>query len=146
MLMASFLLHFLGLIWLIALAICDIRSGKLPNLLTVNGTIVGLIVHAFNHNIGACLAGISLGYGSLFLVNLCYQAWRKRPGLGSGDAKMLAMLGCWLGPTLVLPILAWGSILSCLYAATHLIWQQQIPKQMPFGPFLAAATCILTMP
>jgi prepilin peptidase CpaA len=84
--------------------ILDVRTGKIPNWLTVPTLGAGLIVHPI---IGATvgdgwLAGLkfsALGFATGFALLLVL--WLLG-GSGGGDVKMMSALGSWLGVKLVI--------------------------------------------
>jgi prepilin peptidase CpaA len=80
------------LVWALAVAILDLRTRKVPNLLTLPASIVALVSLAMA---GRCLTGDSwdsgVGAGVFALVvTLPAYAWGK---LGAGDAKYLLAIG-----------------------------------------------------
>jgi leader peptidase (prepilin peptidase)/N-methyltransferase len=59
-------------------------------------------------------------------------------GMGLGDVKMLAMVGAFLGPRLVLVTLLAGSITGCLLVIPWLLLTGRgFRTPVPFGPFLS---------
>jgi prepilin peptidase CpaA len=87
-------------------AICDFRTKKLPNWLTVPSFIAGLAYHIVSgaltggwsgawHGVVFAMAGFATGFGILFVLWLI-------GGGGAGDVKMMGALGAWLGATLTL--------------------------------------------
>jgi len=84
----------------IALMACltDLRSRRIPNVLTFGGALAALVFHtatAGSHGLLASLAGWGLGV-VFFLLPFALG------GLGGGDIKLLAALGAWLGPALTI--------------------------------------------
>lgn len=72
----------------------DLRTRRIPNLLTLGGAGLGLAFHAIAGGggaFGASLAGWFVG--AALLVPLFWLG-----GMGAGDVKLLAALGAWLGP------------------------------------------------
>ena len=51
------------------------------------------------------LLGGFCGFFLIYGINVLYHLWRGRDGMGFGDVKLMAMLGVWLGPESLLPIL-----------------------------------------
>ena len=95
-----------------ALVIClvacayDLRTRRIPNLLTLGAAGLGLGFHAIAHGPGAF--GASLGgwmVGAVLLVPLFWLG-----GMGAGDVKLLAALGAWVGPKDIL----WVALCSAL--------------------------------
>lgn len=134
-----------GLCLVCLAAAIDARTGYLPDALT--WPLLGLgIIHAVLFpgfpSPAQALAGVAAGYGLPWVVAHAYLLWRKQPGLGGGDIKLLAAMGAWLGPAQV----PWVLLLACLLAllgawAGAVLRRQswQARRAQPFGPALAAA-------
>ena len=96
-----------GAVVVLSLAACvfDVRTGRIPNLLTFAAAGLGLAFHLTVHGAagaGSSLAGLGIG-GVLFFPLFALG------GLGAGDVKLMAALGAWLGPA--------GAAWTALYAA-----------------------------
>jgi len=79
-------------------AVVDVREHRIPNYLTIPAAVLGLAFHTFMPNgygLWMSLAGLGLGFAVLFVP------WLLGGG-GMGDVKLLAALGAWLGPAMVL--------------------------------------------
>jgi leader peptidase (prepilin peptidase)/N-methyltransferase len=91
-----------GLGWaLLTLAAIDWREFVLPDGITLPLTGAGLIFVALvapadvqDHAIGALA-----GFGAFAAIAVLYRRWRKRAGLGFGDAKLMAAAGAWVSWT-----------------------------------------------
>jgi leader peptidase (prepilin peptidase)/N-methyltransferase len=134
----------LGLGWtLLTLAAIDQRHLVLPDVLTLPLIPAGLLVaHGLGGNMLADhLLGAIAGFAALSALAWTYRHLRDREGLGSGDAKLLAAAGAWLGwqalPSVVL--IAAASALALALAGlrgdSKLAWSSKIA----FGPHLAFA-------
>ena len=66
--------------------------------------------------------------------------------MGEGDFKLLAALGAWSGPLLLIPLVLLASLLG-LIAGLLLRARGQLRegRYIPFGPFLAAAAVALRL-
>jgi len=98
----------------IALAACvtDLRVRRVPNVLTLGAAGAALVYHgATAGTSGLLLAGLGWGLGLLLYLPLF--ALR---GIGGGDVKLLAALGAWLGPSMVLWVAAFGAIAGGVFA------------------------------
>ena len=83
-------------------AALDLRMHRIPNYVTVPAAVLGLAYHCVAPTgMGplVSLAGFALGFVLLLLPALF-------GGGGMGDVKLLAALGAWLGPVLVLTAFA----------------------------------------
>jgi prepilin signal peptidase PulO-like enzyme (type II secretory pathway) len=64
----------------------------------------------------------------------------SRGGMGMGDAKLLALIGAFLGWIAVLYVLFWASVLGSIGGILYLyVTKQGRNTRIPFGPSLAAA-------
>ena len=74
--------------------VTDLRTQRIPNLLTFGAALAGLVVHmALDGATGALTAGS--GWLAGLVIFLPFFALG---GMGGGDVKLLAALGAWLGP------------------------------------------------
>lgn len=132
---------------LIYLAYIDLRTFRLPDVITIPLLIAGLCFNllaspSFANPINALLGAI-LGFTFLWLGNYFYRKTRKQDGIGMGDAKLLAALGAWFGWQTLPMILLIAALSGLLGGALWLYWNKQNhQKAFPFGPFLAIAGII----
>jgi len=127
---------------LIVLTFIDYDHQLLPDIITVPGIWLGLLVNLFGTftTLPSAVIGALAGYISLWLMYHGFRLATGKEGMGYGDFKLLAMLGAWLGwhalPLIVILSAGVGSILGLALIATKLINRA---NPIPFGPFLAAA-------
>ena len=128
--------------WLLALALIDLRSWLLPDMLTLPLIAAGLAAAALGLFPGLSawdgVLGASIGYLALAGVGWGYRRLRGREGLGLGDAKLLAAAGAWLGPELLAWVLLVAALLG-LAAALARGRPVRADTAVPFGPPLALA-------
>ena len=132
---------------LVYLAYIDLRTFRLPDVITLPLILSGLLFNGFSADGLASfqdsVIGAILGYTSLWLLNSLYRLTKKQDGIGMGDAKLLAALGAWLG-WLALPGILLIASLTGLIGG--FIWlqcnKQNRQSAFPFGPFLAIAGII----
>ena len=125
------------------LAWFDIRTGKLPDLMTLPLLIAGLL-HAVYTGYPSgpdAVLGACIGYLMLYTLDGVWRALTHQHAIGGGDMKLLAALGAWTGiESLLLLILC-----ACLMAigvgqATGR--HRQPSATLPFGPFLIIAALV----
>jgi leader peptidase (prepilin peptidase) / N-methyltransferase len=129
---------------LVYLSYVDIRSFRLPNVITLPLIVTGLCFNTFSQlrfvNLESALWGAILGYGLLWSLNALYRFIKKQDGIGMGDAKLLAALGAWLGWSALPSLLLIASLTGIIGGLIYLQWQKQNTRDaFPFGPFLAFA-------
>lgn len=127
---------------LLALALIDWDTLLLPDDLTLPLLWAGLCAAALGWTIPPtdAIAGAAWGWGSLWLVATVFRRITGREGMGGGDLKLLAALGAWLGPLMLLPLVMMASLSGALVG-----WwmarggRLREGRFVPFGPFLVLA-------
>jgi prepilin peptidase CpaA len=98
-------------------AVVDLRMHRIPNYLTVPTAVLGIAYHTFapaGLGMLAGLAGFAVGFGLLLIPGLL-------GGGGMGDVKLLAALGAWLGPIMMLIAFAVSIVFAALLALAIVI-------------------------
>ena len=86
------------------------------------------------------LLGALAGGGLLFVLGELYFRLRHREGMGFGDVKMMAMVGCFLGPKLTLLTILLGSFGGSVIGLLLMVaWRKGSDYELPFGTFLGFA-------
>lgn len=124
--------------WLLALGLIDLRTGLLPDVLTLPLAALGLALQPQLDN----LIGAIAGYAVFWIVASAYTRVRRREGLGMGDAKLLAAAGAWLGWE-ALPSVVLGAASVTLVVALAARRDLDATSRVPFGPGLAAALWLI---
>jgi leader peptidase (prepilin peptidase)/N-methyltransferase len=147
---------------IIILIFTDYHHRILPNVLTLPGTLAGILLSPFQNSefyqdilsvrlallfdseaarsllpwIGS-ISGAIVGGGMLLVVGVGYQKLRKRQGLGMGDVKMMVMVGAFLGWRLTFLTIFSGSVLGLLAGIYLIAFQKKnLQTKLPFGVFL----------
>lgn len=91
------------------------------------------------------VASAAAGFLGLFAAGWLYERLRGRPGLGLGDAKLLAASGAWLGAGGLSSVLLYACGLALIYALVLKLRDRatSLATAIPFGPFLAAGTWLV---
>jgi len=127
---------------MIALVVIDYDHRILPNVITIPGTLIGLLLAPIREPITVtqALAGAALGAGLLYGVAEVYFRVRKVEGLGMGDVKMMAMVGAFLGWKGALLTIFVGSLLGSLVGVALMATRgKDLKTALPFGTFLGVA-------
>lgn len=147
---------------LVALILIDAEHQILPDAITLPGIAVGLVIAPFSVLVAPpgppppgfldrLLAAV-LGYMMLFLVNASYRGWqavKKIPkaerldGIGQGDYKLLAMIGAFLGTSLMFFSLFAGAVAGALCGLWLMAFRDyQWRSKLPYGVFLGGAAIL----
>lgn len=132
---------------LLVAAFIDLDSYILPDVLTLPGTVVAFIGASTLLDLGwqGSLAGALAGGGSFWLLQQGYRLYRGVEGLGTGDVKLMLLLGALLGwkalPVVVTAAALCGVAGSVFFRgkaeAVGISHAETGGKTMiPFGPFL----------
>ena len=106
------LVHVVALAIAACACVTDLRSRRIPNLLTFGGALAGVLFHGVTgstHGLLVSTAGWVVGL-MVFLLPFLLG------GLGAGDVKLLAALGAWLGPREVAWLAAYAGIAGAITA------------------------------
>jgi len=143
---------------LVGLAVLDAEHLWIADAATLPGIALGLAIPIFQESITGMLPKIQSEFwvgleerllaiiaagGIILLIRWSYRLIRKREGIGLGDAKLMAMLGAWLGLPGALLSLAAGVLLGTLFSLIVLAfpamrresntWQL---SKLPLGTFI----------
>lgn len=132
---------------LLALAVTDAETFRLPNPLTYGGVVIalGLSLVAPPGVVDAVL-GALLGAGILLAIR---WAWLRATGtdaMGLGDVKMLAMIGAFLGWPQVFVVLLLSTVAGAAVGiAVTLTGRGSMRTKLPFGVFLSMAAFVASL-
>ncbi|RIL11987.1 MAG: prepilin peptidase [Proteobacteria bacterium] len=139
---------------LIVISFIDYDYYIIPDVISLPGTLLGLLVGLLNHFTGifawpvapgiwSSLLGVAFGGGLLFLISEAYFRLRKREGLGMGDVKLLAMTGAFFGIPAAFFTMFVGSLLGSVLGLFFIVFfRRRMTHELPFGPYLAVGTII----
>ena len=129
---------------LIALFGIDLEHQILPNVITLPGIAIGVLLSLIAPpGWKDSLIGVLLGGGILYAIAGAYYLWRREEGMGMGDVKMLAMLGAFLGWKAVLVTVILASFAGAFVGLAMMAVQRGSMKYaLPFGTFLAIGAVV----
>ena len=109
---------------LVIASVSDCRHYKIPNWLTLGGSVSALIYSTFmpfspQQGLGWSLGGFSLGL--IFMLPLYILGM-----MGAGDVKLMAMVGAFLGMTHTLYALQFVVVSGGLAALAFALWHQSL--------------------
>jgi len=121
---------------LLGIALTDARTYTIPDEFSLGGLVAGLLLSLAPGGITPLqsFGGAALGFGLLWAVGWLGEAAFKKPAMGGGDIKMMAMVGAFLGPIGALLTVFLGALVGTLVFAP-ISWRTG--KLVPFGIFLA---------
>jgi prepilin peptidase CpaA len=99
--------------------VTDVRSRRIPNLLTFSGAAAGVLFHLYLSGAQGIVTAVT-GWVTGLMLFLPFFLLR---GMGAGDVKLLAALGAWLGPLQVIWLALFaaiaGGVLALVVAASR---------------------------
>jgi leader peptidase (prepilin peptidase)/N-methyltransferase len=134
---------------LITIVAIDIEHQEIPDVISIPGIIIGLLLMTLLKLDGAdvylksffnSLFGILAGGGSMFLLGVVGELVFKKEALGGGDVKLMGMIGAFLGWKLVLLTFFMAPILG---AGVGLFMKIRFRKEViAYGPYLSLGALI----
>ena len=128
---------------LLVASVIDIQLQIIPNRLTYPFLFLGwgqafIVQSPLFADLPRSLLGSLVGGGMLWGIATLYRKIRAKEGIGLGDAKLLAMIGAWLGWDAIPFILIMASTSALLLATLSLLQKRMAwDTPLPFGPFLS---------
>jgi leader peptidase (prepilin peptidase) / N-methyltransferase len=120
---------------LVVITLTDLELRVIPNPVVAFGVVAGIAILALTDpgSLPENLLAAAIGGAILALIALAYPR-----GMGMGDAKLVAMMGIYLGRALAPAVLigfAIGAVVGLAMIARH--GSEARKRAIPFGPFLA---------
>jgi len=121
------ILDLLGVL-LAAAAAADVASRRIPNALVLPIAAGGLAAQWLAGGPAAAGLAVLVALGVLALLLLPWMSGK----LGGGDVKLIAATAIWIGPSLVLPFLAFTAVAGAPVAyATRLVHHVRLRREAP---------------
>ena len=96
------------IVLVVALIACvtDVRSRRIPNVLTLGGAAAALVFHTVTAE-GAGIGAVAIGW---LVGTAVFLPFFLLGGMGAGDVKLMAAIGAWLGPAEAFAIAIYASL------------------------------------
>ena len=118
---------------LVSSAFIDLDEGIIPDVITIPGVVLGLVVSFVTIGFFPALWGALAFGGVLFLVAVI-----SKGGMGGGDIKLAAVIGAFTGIPGAIITLLLSSFLGAVFGITLMLMGRAGRKTpVKFGPFLA---------
>ncbi len=134
--------------WILLLVciVMDCWKRRIPDAITLPGTIYFIVVHAITGTLSwwQPLTG-ALGLGAMALL----LAILSKGKLGGGDIKLFAMVGAYMGWSAGIWAFLFTFPLAALIAYPVLLIKKiasptiKLPEELPLAPFIATSTILL---
>ena len=126
---------------LLAIALIDGQHYLIPDALSLGGLGAGLALSLLPGPPTplAAVLGASLGFGVLLAVGILGEWAFRKPAMGGGDMKMMAMVGAFLGPAGAMLTIFLGAVVGTVVFGPVSL---KTKKDVPFGVFLALGAAI----
>ncbi len=125
---AAFLAYLAVSLGLIAAAFIDAEHLYLPDAITLGGAVLGIGTASLHHlTFVEALLGAAIGFVVVWVpFVLAYEKLRGHPGMGLGDAKLLALAGAWFGWPGALFVLGAGAVQGAIGTGVLLLTRGKI--------------------
>ena len=113
-------------IFVVAAFITDVRSMRIPNLLSLSAIISGLMVHLCIGGFQGLLASISgfgTGFGIMFVLYLA-------GAVGAGDVKIFGGIGAWTGVLFTVQAMVYSILIAGVIGLIILLWKKQLVQRL----------------
>jgi prepilin peptidase CpaA len=115
-------------------AVWDLRTGTIPNHISLGALGVGLALHVAVHVVdlwssgvlAAALAGVVDALLGIVLCGLTPYLLFRVDAMGGGDVKLLAAVGAFVGPTMGLELELSAFIAMALFAPARLAYEGKL--------------------
>jgi len=130
---------------LIIIAFIDLQEQIIPDIISLPGIVVGLIlsfivpyISFINSALGALVGG-----GIILIIAWVGSIIFKKEAMGGGDVKLTAMIGAFLGWRYTIISLFLGFFLGALTGIVLIMTKiKKREDDIPFGPFIALGSII----
>ncbi|MGD2153197.1 MAG: prepilin peptidase [Gemmatimonadales bacterium] len=129
---------------LLGIAVTDAREYIIPDEFSLGGLVLGLALSVAPGSPSPLMSliGAALSFALMYGVAVVGEWAFKKPALGGGDIKMMAMVGAFLGPLYALLTIFVGSLVGAVIFGPIGL---KTGKLVPFGVFLAIGAAVVLL-
>jgi leader peptidase (prepilin peptidase)/N-methyltransferase len=134
------LIYFAFAASLLSASVIDLYHKIIPDQVSLGGMLAGMMLSLLPDGVHPTesLAGAAAGFFVIFLLIEVYRILTRREGMGLGDAKLLGMIGAFLGWRALPGVVLIGSLTGLLGAGYMILFRHKGRfYKIPFGPFLS---------
>jgi leader peptidase (prepilin peptidase)/N-methyltransferase len=133
---------------LVTVAFTDLETLLIPNRITLPGIAAGLLLrlHPSPRDVVDGLWGALVAGGIFYVIMWGSPLVFGREGMGFGDVKLAAMMGAFLGLSVVLVAIFVGVVAGGVTAVILLLTgKRRLGEYLPFGTFLSLGGVVAAM-
>jgi len=129
---------------LVVIFFTDLNEYLILDIFTLTLSVVGfvlsaLILNPFNVMVADSFAGLIIGFSVFYLIRWFFYKYKKIEGMGLGDAKLMMMIGAWLGLKSILFVMFFSSVTALIVAIPLTIIKKDKRYPIPYGCFITLA-------
>lgn len=129
---------------LVVIFFTDLNEYLILDIFTLPLSVIGfilsaLILNPFNVMVADSFAGLIIGFSVFYLIRWFFYKYKKIEGMGLGDAKLMMMIGAWLGLKSILFVMFFSSVTALIVAIPLTIIKKDKRYPIPYGCFITLA-------
>jgi leader peptidase (prepilin peptidase)/N-methyltransferase len=129
---------------LVVIFFTDLNEYLILDIFTLPLSVIGfilsaLILNPFNVMVADSFAGLIIGFSVFYLIRWFFYKYKKIEGMGLGDAKLMMMIGAWLGLKSILFVMFFSSVAALIVAIPLTIIKKDKRYPIPYGCFITLA-------
>ena len=129
---------------LVIIFFTDLNEYLILDIFTLPLSVIGfvlsaLILNPFNVMVADSFAGLIIGFSVFYLIRWFFYKYKKIEGMGLGDAKLMMMIGAWLGLKSILFVMFFSSVTALIVAIPLTIIKKDKRYPIPYGCFITLA-------
>ena len=129
---------------LVIIFFTDLNEYLILDIFTLPLSVIGFVLSAIKLNplsvvIADSFAGLIIGFSVFYLIRWFFYKYKRIEGMGLGDAKLMMMIGAWLGLKSILFVMFFSSVAALIIAIPLTIIKKDKRYPIPYGCFITLA-------